>query len=83
MVSERDIQLKIIRRLVRWRKWGGAHTENILGGIPRHLRGKKIVRNAIKDLVRKEWILPAIKTQETHYSLNPEKADEILQFYES
>lgn len=77
-----DIKARIIRKLVQWRKWGGSHTENILGGLPGHLRGAKITKQALKELVRDEWLLPAIKTGETHYSLNPKKTDEILQFYE-
>jgi len=78
-----EIKARIIRKLVQWRKWGGSHTENILGGLPGHLRGAKITKLALKELVRDEWLLPAIKTGETHYSLNPRKTDEILQFYEN
>ena len=77
-----DIKARIIRKLVQLRKWGGSHTENILGGIPGHLRGAKITKQALKELVQDGWLLPAIKTGETHYSLNPKKTDEILQFYE-
>ena len=77
-----DIKKRIIIRLVRWRKWGGSHTENIISGLPSHLRGGKMVQQALKELERAEWILPAKKTGEIHYSLNPEKTDEILQFYE-
>ncbi|HLD87039.1 MAG TPA: hypothetical protein VJB12_03160 [Candidatus Nanoarchaeia archaeon] len=76
------IKVRIIRKLVQWRKWGGSHTENILGGLPGHLKGSKEVDRAIKELVQDEWLLPAKKTGETHYSLNSKKADEILQFYE-
>ncbi len=77
-----EIKTRIIRKLVLWRKWGGSHTENILGGLPGHLKGSKMVNQAIKELVRDEWLLPAKKTGEVHYSLNPKKADEILRFYE-
>jgi len=81
-LSVEDIKARIIRRLVQWRKWGGSHTENILGGLPAHLRGDKITKQAIKELEKDGWILPAKKTGEIHYSLNPEKTAEILQFYE-
>ena len=81
-ITPLEIKARIIRRLVQWRKWGGAHTENILGGIPRHLRGEKVTRDALEELVRDRWLLPAKKTRETHYKLNREKTDEILQFYE-
>ena len=77
-----DIKLRIINRLVRWKKWGGSHTENIIAGLPAHLRGDKITKNVLKELVRDEWLIPAKKTGEIHYSLNPRKGDEILQFYE-
>ena len=77
-----DIKKRIIRKLVRWRKWGGAHTENILKGLPSHLIGDKITKRALEELEKDEWIIPAKKTKEIHYSLNPRKTDEILQFYE-
>ncbi len=81
--SVQAIKVRIIRRLVKWRKWGGSHTENIFGGLPRHLVGSKLTKTAIKELENDEWIIPAKKTGETHYSLNPEKTEEILQFYET
>jgi len=33
-------------------------------------------------LIRDQWLIPAMKTGETHYSLNPRKVREILEFYE-
>ena len=77
-----EIKARIIRRLVKWKKWGGAHTENILGGLPSHLRGDKLTKQALKELEKDEWILPAMKTHEVHYSLNPRKVEDILKFYE-
>ena len=82
MVSVTEIKARIIRKLVQWRKWGGSHTENILNGLPKHLRGEKVTHQAIEELVKDGWITPAKKTGEIHYSLNSEKTDEILQFYE-
>jgi len=81
-ISVLEIKARIIRRLVKWRKVCGSHTENIIGGLPTHLRAAKITKQAIKELERDKWILPAKKTGEIHYSLNSEKVDEILQFYE-
>jgi len=78
-----EVKARIIRKLVQWRKWGGSHTENILNGLPAHLRGDKITKQALKELENDVWILPVKKTGEIHYSLNPEKTDEILKFYES
>jgi len=76
-----QVKARIIRKLVQWRKWGGSHTENIIKGFPSHLRGSKIVKMAVKELEKDQWVIPAIKTGETHYSLNSKKADEILNFY--
>ena len=81
-LSATEIKARIIRKLVQWRKWGGSHTENILGGLPSHLIGNKITKQALKELERDEWIIPAKKTGEIHYSLNPHKSNEILEFYE-
>ena len=82
MFDALEIKARIIRKLVQWKKWGGAHTENILKGLPSHLRGEKITKNAVKELIRERWLIPAKKTGEIYYSLNPRKVGEILQFYE-
>ena len=81
-LTKEDIKKRIIIKLVRWRKWGSAHTENILKGLPSHLKGTKITKQALKELEKDNWIIHSKKTGEIHYSLNPEKTDEILQFYE-
>ena len=81
-LSVLQVKARIIRKLVQWRKWGGSHTENILKGLPSHLRGAKVVKKALKELEKDQWVIPAMKTGETHYSLNPRKTDEILEFYE-
>ena len=77
-----DIKKHIIKKLVLWNKWGASHTENILKGLPHHLRGEKVTKRVLKELIQNKWLLPAVKTGEIHYSLNPEKAEDILQFYE-
>ena len=76
------IKKRIIIKLVRWRKWGGSHTENIIKGLPSHIKGIKATKEAIKELEKAGWIIPMKKTGEIHYSFNPRKAHEILQFYE-
>jgi hypothetical protein len=81
-LTRKEIKIRIIRKLFNWRKWGGSHTENILGGLPAHIRGNKLTKKVIKELTQDLWILPAKKTGEIHYSLNPRKAEEILKFYE-
>ena len=77
-----DIKIRIIRKLVRWKKWGGAHTENILKGLPSHLIGAKITKQALKELINAQWIIPVKKTGEIHYFLNQNKVKEITDFYE-
>ena len=81
MITKEDIKARIINKLVRWKKWGGAHTENIFKGLPSHLRGDKITKRAVKELIKTQWVIPAKKTGEIHFSLNPRKVDKILQFY--
>ena len=82
MLSKTEIKARVIRKLVRWQKWGGVHTENVFNGLPRHLRGDKIVKEVLKELVKDEWLIPEKKTGEIHYHLNSKKNSEILQFYE-
>ena len=51
----RNIQKKMIRMLKNKKKYGGAHTETIhlRNCVPTHLRGTKIVNEAISDLFKK------------------------------
>lgn len=78
----------VITKLVRMNKWGGAHTEiiNLNKGLPTHYtsnkKGKKAIQEAIKTLIRNEFLLIKPSTNELHVSLNPRKAEEIMQFYE-
>ena len=51
-----DVKKRIIIKLVRWRKWGGSHTENILGGLPAHIKGEKVTKKALKELVDNRWL---------------------------
>ncbi len=81
-ISQLEIKVIIIRKFVNTQKWGGVHTENILKGLPKHLRGEKVTKNAIKEMERDEWLLSAKKTGEIHYSLNIRKKSEIQIFYE-
>lgn len=75
----RAIQKKIIRMLKNKRKYGGAHTETIhlKKCVPRHLRGEKIVDEAIKELFSKRILINKKSTGEEHCSLNTEKLKEI------
>ena len=74
-----DIQKKMIRMLKNKRKFGGAHTETVhlRNCVPKHLRGEKIVDEAIKSLFDKEILINKQSTGEKHCSLNPSKLKEI------
>ena len=65
-------------------KWGESHTEEIhlRNGLPGHLRGEKIVDEAIEELYRMEFLIKLKKTGEWHVSLNvtPFKKVEIYRF---
>jgi len=73
-----DVKYTLLNKMVRWSKWGGAHTENIFRGLPKDIRGEKIVKKAIKELENAGWLLSAQKTGEKHYFLNPAKSYGIL-----
>ena len=75
----RAIQKKMVRMLKNKRKYGGAHTETIhlRNCVPRHLRGEKIVDEAISDLFRKGILLNKQSVGEQHCSLNTAKLKEI------
>jgi hypothetical protein len=83
-MEKRAIQEKILRKLmsIRPAKWGNSHTEekNLVKGLPSHIRGAKIVENAIKELYQLEFLTRLKKTGEWHVSLNPRKKGEIYRF---
>ena len=56
MITKKDIKARIINKLVRWKKWGGAHTENILKGLPSHLRGDKNYKESSKRINKKSMV---------------------------
>jgi len=63
-------------------KWGNSHTEedNLVKGLPGHLRGAKVVDKAIQELYQLEFLTKLKKTGEWHVSLNPRKKEEIYRF---
>ena len=67
------------RLLKNKKKYGGAHTETIhlRNCVPKHLRGEKIVEEAIKDLFQKGILINKQSTGEKHCSLNTAKLKEI------
>lgn len=82
MFSDEEIRARILLKLAKRGKWGGAHTsfDNIKKGWNERDLGKhgmKRVQDIIKDLIREGFIL----SKPTHYgleiSLNPKKSTEI------
>lgn len=83
-MDKRAVQEKILRKLMAMNppKWGNSHTEedNLLKGLPKHLRGTKVVQNAIDELYKMEFLTKLKKAGEWHVSLNPRKKEEIYRF---
>ena len=76
------IMKRFLRKLVNLNIWGGRHTEliNLRKSIPKHLRGEKITDEAIKGLLKLDFIKTKQSTGEIHISLNSEKQQEIYDF---
>ncbi|MBI2134773.1 hypothetical protein HYU09_02185 [Candidatus Woesearchaeota archaeon] len=83
-MEKRAIQEKILRKLMSMKpaKWGNSHTgeDNLIKGLPSHLRGTKVVDKAIEELYKLEFLTKLKKTGEWHISLNPRKKEEIYRF---
>lgn len=73
------IMKRFLRKLVNLRIWGGRHTElkNLQKALPAHLRGCKEHKEAIKELINKQFLLIKPSTGEKHVSLNSHKQKEI------
>jgi len=73
---------RFLRKLVNLDIWGGRHTEltNLKKAIPKHLRGEKVTEEAIKELVKMDFITTKQSTGEIHISLNSKKQRGIYDF---
>ena len=82
MDTETAIMKRFLRKLMNLNIWGGRHTEltNLLKCLPRHLRGTKDAKNALQELVNRQFILIKLSTGEKHLSLNTHKQKEIYDF---
>lgn len=73
----------ILRKLISLGKVGGSHTVifNLEKGLPNHLRsskkGRKAIKQAIKELTNEGFLLSKPSTGEQHVSINPRKIKEI------
>jgi len=79
IVEMRNIQKKMIRMLKNKKKYKGAHTETIhlRNCVPTHLRGQKIVDEAILDLFKRGILINKKSTGQKHCSLDNTKLKEI------
>lgn len=77
-----DIMKLFLRKMINRDMWGGKHTEliNLKKCVPTHLRGEKITKEAIEELISLGFLLIKISTKEKHISLNPSKKGEIYEF---
>ena len=81
-----NIMWLMLSKLNRMRKIGGSHTEisNLYKSLPSHFtssnKGKKKIQKAVKELLKKEFLLQKPSTGELHVSLNPRKIKEIIEF---
>ena len=85
-MEKEEVMWFILVKLTNMGKFGGSHTalRNIEKGLPSSLtsnnNGKKLIREAIKELSRKEFLLAKPSTREIHVNLNPKKTKEIREF---
>ena len=75
---------RFLRKLVNLNIWGGRHTElkNLQKALPSHLRGRKESKNALKELLKNQFLTTKPSTGEKHVSLNSNKQKEIYEFLE-
>ena len=85
-MEKEDVMWFVLIKLVNMGKFGGAHTalKNITKGLPSSItsnkKGKKIIQIAVKELLRRDFLLTKPSIGEIHISLNPRKIKEIKEF---
>jgi hypothetical protein len=84
MSLKEDIMKRFLRKLINLNIWGGRHTQldNLKKSLPKHLRGSKEAKDAIKELVDIQFLNVKMSTGEHHISLNSHKQKEIYDFLE-
>lgn len=71
------IRARILRKLLKFRKVGGAHTEarNAIKGLPSDFIGQ--AKDEIKWLIKEGYLLAKPSTGEVHVSINPRSLKEV------
>ena len=78
------IKLHILKKLFDQKRWMNTHfnINNLPQGLPPHKRDSRIIKKAVDDLIKNEWLL----SKPTHYglelSLNIDKKKEIEDYIE-
>lgn len=78
----------ILVKLTNMKKFGGAHTalRNITKGLPSSItsnkKGKKVIDEAAKELIKMGFLMAKLSTGEMHISLNPKNVRNIREFIE-
>lgn len=82
MPLEKYIMNIFLRKLVNLNIWGGRHTElrNLAKALPKHARGSKEVKLAVKELINLKFLNIKMSTGEYHVSLNSHMQKEIYTF---
>lgn len=82
MGTREVIMKRFLRKLMNLDIWGGRHTQlkNLQKALPSHLRGTKEMKQAIRELVNREFLNLKPSTGEIHVSLNSHKQREIHEF---
>jgi len=67
----------VVKKLFQHGYIGGRHTdiENLKKGLPGHVRGD--VKEAVKELIKEELLIPKPTSYGLHVSLNPLKREEM------
>lgn len=77
-----EVQLKsfIVKKLFHHGYLGGKHTdiENLKKGLPGHVKGD--IKEAAKELIKEEILIPKPTSYGLHISLNPRKREEIQKY---
>lgn len=83
-MEEHKIKASILLKLVRKRMWQHKHTNihNLPKGFPDELRNSKLVKKAISDLIKENFLLSKPTAYGLEISLNIKKKKEIEEFIE-
>ena len=81
-MNEAKIRIAILKKLLKSRKIGGAHTEirNAIKGLPPELLGQ--AKTEIKWLIKNDYLWHKPSTGEIHVSVNPRALKEIRRMIE-